>query len=125
MKQNPTPRNFTHTYVIKKVITTNIGSLHLENGKEINTESEKAEVRNDYFASVFTIEDTYEIQEVTPAKPNSIPLSDCHFTEDTATKALDKIKVNKTPDPDCIAPRILKEATYQISKPLQYYSINL
>ena len=54
----------------KKVITTDIGPLHLENGKEINIESEMAEVLNYYFASVFTIEDTYEIQEVTPAKPN-------------------------------------------------------
>ena len=76
-----------------------------------------AEVSNDYFASVFTVEDTYEIQEITPAKPNLIPLSDCEFTEDTVTKALDTIKVNKTPGLDCIAPRVLKEATYQISKP--------
>ena len=44
--------------------------------------------------------------------------SDCDFTEDAVTKALDKIKVNKTPGFDCIAPRILKKAKYQISKPL-------
>ena len=36
----------------------------------------------------------------------------------TVTKALDKIKVNITSGPDCIASRVLKEATYQISKPL-------
>ena len=50
-----------------------------------------AEVLNYYFASVFTVEDTYEIQEIIPAQPNLIPLSDCDFTEDTVTKALDKI----------------------------------
>ena len=66
------------------------------------------EVLNDYFASVFTNEDTYEIQEITPAQPNLIPLSDCDFTEDTVTKSLDKIKVNKTPGPDCIAPSLIK-----------------
>ena len=97
-------------YIIKKVIATNIDPLHLENGKEINTESEMAEVLNDNFASIYTVEDTYENQEITPAQHNLITLSDCDFTEDAVTKALDKIKVNKTPGPDCIAPRVLKEA---------------
>ena len=50
-----------------------------------------AEVLNDYFASVFTVEDTNEIQKITPAQPNLIPLSDCDFTEETVTKAFDKI----------------------------------
>ena len=49
---------------------------------------------------------------------SSIPLSDCDSTEDTVTTALDRIKVNKTPSPDCIAPKVLRERTYQISKPL-------
>ena len=57
-----------------------------------------AESLNDYFASVFTVEDTYEIQKITPAQHYLIPLSDCDFTEDTVTKALDMIKVNTTPD---------------------------
>ena len=67
------------------------------------------EVINDYFASVFTVEDTYETQEISPAQPNLILLSDCDFTEDTVTKALGKIQVNKTPDPDCFASRVLKK----------------
>ena len=90
------PKEF-YTYVRKKVITINIGPLHLENGKEINTELEMAEVLNYSFASVFTVEDTDEIQEITPAIPNLIRLSECHFTENTVTKALVKIKVNKKP----------------------------
>ena len=75
------------------------------------------EVLNDYFASVFTVEDTHEIQEISPTQPNSIPWSDCHFTEDTVTKALDKIKVNKTLGPDCIASslKINKVSNHQIS----------
>ena len=32
--------------------------------------------------------------------------------------ALDETKLNKTPGPDCIAPRVLKEANYQIGKSL-------
>ena len=77
-----------------------------------------AEVLNDYFASVFIVEETYEIQEIVLAKPNLIHFSDCDVSEDTVINAVDNIKVNKTPGPDCIALRILKETTYQISKPL-------
>ena len=74
IKQNPTPKDFPTTYVIKQVITTNIGPLHQENGKVINIELEMAEVLNDYFTSVFTVKDTYEIYEITLAQPNLIPL---------------------------------------------------
>ena len=74
-----------------------------------HTESEMAKIFNDYFTSVFTVEDTYEIQEITPAQPNLIPLSDCDFTEYIITKALDKIKVNETPGPDCIAPSLKRD----------------
>ena len=81
-------------------------------GRKTNTESEMVEVLNDYFAFSFIVEDTFEIQETTPAQPNLIPLRDCDFTEDTVTKTIDKIKVNKTLGPGCIAPRVLKEAKY-------------
>ena len=64
------------------------------------------EVLNDYFASVFTVEDTYEIQEIATSQPNIIPLSDFDFTKNDVTKALDKIKVNKTPGHDYIAPSL-------------------
>ena len=57
---------------------------------------------------------TQEIQKITTALPNLINLSDFYLTEDAATKALYKIKVNKPSGPDCIAPKVL-----------QYYSINL
>ena len=46
-----------------------------------------AKILNNYFASVFTVEDTYEIQEITPAQPNLIP----HCSEDAVIKAFDKI----------------------------------
>ena len=59
----------------------------------------------------FLLLKTHEIQKITPAQHNLISFSDCDLTEDTVTKALDKIIVNKTSGPDCIAPRVLKEAT--------------
>ena len=61
---------------------------------------------------------THEIQNIIPARLDIISLSDCSFTEDAVTKALGKMKVNKTPGPDYITPRVLKEPKHQISKPL-------
>ena len=79
--------------ILNLIFSTNDGLV-------TNTESEMAELLNDYFSSVFTVENTFEIQEITPAIHNLIPLSECDFTEDTVTKTLDKIKVNKTPGPE-------------------------
>ena len=79
---------------------------------------------NYYFASVFTVENIYEIQDIIPAQPNLIPLSDCSFTEDAVTKVLDKIKVNKTLDLDYIAPTIWKRQKIKSANHLRYYPIN-
>ena len=70
------PKEFYSYIHNTKIITTNVGPLHLENGKVTNTKLEMVKVLHDYFASVFTIEDTNEIQEITPAQPNLNPLSD-------------------------------------------------
>ncbi len=68
-----------------------------------------AEVLNDNFASAFTIEDIGGIEEMSPPPRNVIPLSNCDITEDAIIKVLESTKVNKTPGPDRIAPRVLKE----------------
>ena len=75
-----------------------------------------SKVLNDYFVSVFTVEATYENQEINPVQPNLISLYYYNFIDNAVTKTLDKIKDNKTPCPDCTAPRVLKKAKYQISK---------
>ena len=45
-------------------------------------------------------------------QPDFILSSDYYFMSDAVTKALDKVKVNKTLCLDCIAPRDLKEKKY-------------
>ena len=67
---------------------------------------------------MFTFENTYEIQDIITVQPNLILLNDCDFTEDAVIKVLDKIKVYKTPGPDCIIQHVLIKAKYQIYKPL-------
>ena len=55
---------------------------------------------NTYVKTMFHRWRYLEIQEIIPAKPNLISLSDCDFT---VIKAFEKIKVNKIPGHNCVA----------------------
>ena len=78
-----------------------------------------AEEINDYFPFIFTFKDTYEVHDIIPSQSNYIPLiKRLWLYWGAVTKTRNKIKENKTPGPDCITPRILKEVNYQISIPL-------
>ena len=111
------PKEFYSYIRKKKVLPSNIGPLTLPNGKNVSNEFEIAEELNKYFASVFTVEDTNGLQEITTQR-NIAPLSNCSFSDNAVIKALDKINANKTSGPDCIAPRVLKEAKFQLCRPL-------
>ena len=112
------PKEFYSYVRQKKVITSNIGPLRLDNGEHVSNEIDMAEILNEYFASVFTKEDPNNIVDASPTPGNPIQLSHCEITEENIKRTLEKIKVNKTPGPDRIAPRVLKETMQQISKPL-------
>ncbi len=92
----------------KKVITSSIGPLRLNNGEHVGNDVDMAEILNEYFASVFTVEDINSIEEASSASGDIIQINNCEFTENNIIHILDYIKADKTPGPDCIAPRILK-----------------
>ena len=112
------PKEFYSYIRKKKVLPSKIGPLTLENGEHVSNEVEIAEELNKYFASVFTVEDTDSLQEEISTQRNTAPLSNCNFSDNAVIKALDKINANKTSGPDCIAPRVLKEAKFQLCRPL-------
>ena len=111
------PKEFYSYIRKKKVLPSNIGPLTLQNGKYVSNEVEMAEELNKYFASVFTVEDTHGVQEII-TQTNIASLSNCTFSSNAVIKALDKINANKTAGPDSIAPRVLKEAKFQLCEPL-------
>ena len=111
------PKEFYSYIRKKKVLPTNIGPLTLQNGNHVSNTVEIAEELNKYFASVFTVEDTNGLQETSTPR-NIVPLSNCNFSDNAVIKALDKMNANKTSGPDCITPRVLKEAKFQLCKPL-------
>lgn len=63
---------------------------------------------NDPFLSVFSEENMHVIPKLPPILHNVTPLGVYDFNEGELIKT-DKIKTNKTPGPDCIAPRNLKD----------------
>lgn len=68
-----------------------------------------ANILNDFFASVFTDEDLGDIKPFTARHNDDTYLNNIHITERDILQAITKINVNKTPGPDKISPRILKE----------------
>ena len=84
--------------------------------KTTNGDKEKADVLNKYFSTVFTVEDTL-YEKVIPNKTDS-KLLEIHISVDKVMKKLQKLKIGKSPGPDGIHPRVLKELTAVISLPL-------
>ena len=72
------------------------------------TKEEKANVLCDYFTEVFTEEDIANILDA-QLHEELPPLQDINFTVDDVEKALMKLKVGKSPGPDQLHTRMLRE----------------
>ena len=75
---------------------------------------EKAEILAEFFQSVFTKE-PYDTAPTLPIKETKFKMIEMKITEDGILK---KIKIDKSPVPDKIHPRILKEIADTIAIPL-------
>ena len=82
-----------------------------------NTDQEKAEILNNFFTSVFTGEDHSTMPTVNK-KPLKHNLEEMVFTPELVRKKLQELKVNKSPGPDGMHPKVLKELSKVISIPL-------
>ena len=111
------PKEFYQYIKNKRTLNCSIGPLAKDCGNHTNDENEMATILNNFFVSVFTDEDCRSVQppEVRRTAEN---LDSMEVTENDVLRTIEKIKVNKTPGPDKISPRILKEVKDQISKPL-------
>ena len=113
------PKEFYSYIRKKKTVTPTIGPLKDENEQITRDESEMAKILNNYFASVFTIENTDLIPSIPSlVTDNTNKLCDIIFHENDILQAINEINVNKTPGPDKITPRVLKEIKNSIVKPL-------
>lgn len=103
-------------YVNSKIrIKHEIPDLESESGA-VSTNLGKAEALNNHFTSVFTKEPQGEVPELQRKSTSSI--NNVTFTREKITKKLAKLQINKSAGPDKIHPRVLKELSSFITKPL-------
>ncbi len=85
------------------------GPLATTDGNIVNEYTEMTNILNDFFSSVFTNKHLGEIKPSAASHKDDTYLSNIHITERDILEAVNNFNVNKTPGPDKISPRILKE----------------
>ena len=105
------------SYVNSKLKTkTGIADLDIETGKA-TTDSEKAEALNEFFSDAFTEEDTSNIPSFHTEDIRK-PLEELKITDENVKERRESLNPHKSPRPDGLHPRVLKELSNEISKPL-------
>lgn len=106
-------------YVNSKTRTKpKIGSLYINGDKSImaETEEDKANILARYFDKVFVREPDGEI----PKQDywNAFPLNDINISRNRIRKIIGKLERDKSPGPDEIHPKIIKEMSEVLFDPL-------
>ena len=113
-KQNP---KAFYAYASSKLKTReNVGDLEDEEGKLHTLDTDKTDIMNVFFCSVYTEENTSRIPDFDNRSPKDLPLP--IITEDIVFKKLKALNVNKSPGPDRLHPFILREAADILKVPL-------
>ena len=112
------PKEFYSYIKTKRVLTSTIGPLKTENDVQIENDVDMANTLNDYFSSVFTTESVQGSLPIPAPQSQGTTLPDVAMTEKEILSAMNSMNVNKTPGPDKISPRLLKEARNELVKPL-------
>ena len=101
----------------KTKVKQGISDLKRDDGTTAHTDEEKAEELNAFFASVFTNEDTTDVP-IAEARHHGEALNKIIVTKEEVLKRLNKLNPSKSPGPDGMHPRVLKEAAAEIVTPL-------
>ena len=111
-----------YSYVKSKQRTKGgVGPLISQAGETVLDDKIAANMMNEYFASVFTVEDISNIPEPTKLFESMSEISklkSIEITEEDVKNKLDKLKVGKSPGPDEIHPKFLYELRNELVRPL-------
>ena len=81
-------------------------------------EIDKAELFNKFFSSMYTTEDLNHVPDEPEVKEGHSVLSNITFTVSDIMELLLNLNSNKSPGPDTIHPRVLKECAEVLALPL-------
>ena len=98
---------------IKMSCRSGIGVLRDLNGHLITDSLDQANRFNDFFASVFTV-DNDVIPSVKSRSPENVSLNNIHFTAAGVLKVLKKMNVKSAGGPDFLLPFCLKTLLHQL-----------
>ena len=97
---------------------TGVSDLQTSDGNLARTDAEKAETLNAYFGSVFSQEDVSIIMPGQELRSETT-ISDVAFTSQHVDCLLAHMAINKSPGPDGIHSRVLREAHEEVCEPLR------
>ena len=99
----------------RKPIKSSIGPLKDEQGRIISGDKEMAEIMNKFFTSVYTIEDLQDIPRVPIFYRGMEPLRKIKITVERVREKIRKLNACKSPGPDGLYPREIKEVGNEIA----------
>ena len=113
------PKSFWKYVQERTKVNTGTNTLKTGKGGLAESDMEKAEALNEYFASVFAIEDKTNTPDFYDgSKSNGISVTDMIITPAAVEKKLHELNQFKAQGPDLIPPKVLKELSKEIAIPL-------
>ena len=108
------------SYVNSRTKSTSlIPELLKPDGSKTSSDSEKAEILNNFFSSVFTHDDEHEnAPQLETAAEDITPLCSIETTEEEVYKLLSSLDISKSAGPDGIHPRFLQELKDSLTTPI-------
>ena len=96
-----------------------IGDLKKSDGQATSNDMEKASELNNFFTSVFTKEDSNNMPDLDKPTHDIKISNSATVTIEEMKKILETLKTEKSPGPDEIHPKVLKECAEQLAAPMK------
>ena len=111
------PKAFWGYYKDRTSKFQQIPTLIDEAGNKVECDEGKAECLNNFFASVYTAEDTSQIPTIPPRQVHT-PMENIIVTKDKVLSKLNNLNITKAQGPDGIHPCMLYELRNELAEPL-------